>query len=137
MKYILTPYIIGITIFFFSFSIISSFVDSPTCKDGWRSSSIGIQGACSHHGGVKYDPVRYLVFPVSVVTALISFFLISGIPLIQKGAQTHLRKGKVFCPSCDSEMRTRKGRYGLFFGCTNYPRCKSTLNINEGEEIRE
>jgi WYL domain-containing protein len=28
--------------------------DSPilVCKDGWPSPSIGIQGACSHHGGV-------------------------------------------------------------------------------------
>lgn len=42
---------------------MNGLVDSPgvtgngysvTCKDGWRSNSGGIQGACSHHGGVAY-----------------------------------------------------------------------------------
>jgi hypothetical protein len=31
----------------------SAFPDRPLgCSDGWDSSSIGLQGACSHHGGV-------------------------------------------------------------------------------------
>lgn len=25
------------------------------CEDGWRSPSIGHRGACSHHGGVRYE----------------------------------------------------------------------------------
>ena len=31
---------------------------SARCLDGWESSSIGTQGACSHHGGVIY-PYKY------------------------------------------------------------------------------
>ncbi len=38
---------IGILLFLF----INSFIQS-TCHDGWSSPSIGMQGACSHHGGV-------------------------------------------------------------------------------------
>jgi hypothetical protein len=36
------------------------------CADGWRSSSIGRQGACSHHGGVVYKN-GLLWIPFSVV----------------------------------------------------------------------
>ena len=34
-----------------------SWIDGPSrCRDGWRSPSIGLQGACSHHGGVRSSP---------------------------------------------------------------------------------
>jgi len=31
-----------------------------TCRDGWASPSIGMQGACSHHGGVRRGPAGFL-----------------------------------------------------------------------------
>ena len=34
------------------------------------------------------------------------------------------------CPQCDGFLILRHGRYGDFFGCSNYPRCKYTRNIN-------
>lgn len=33
------------------------------------------------------------------------------------------------CPRCGSSMRQRKGRYGQFWGCSKYPRCKGTRTI--------
>lgn len=33
------------------------------------------------------------------------------------------------CPRCGSPMARRKGRYGSFWGCTNYPMCRYTKNI--------
>jgi DNA-binding helix-hairpin-helix protein with protein kinase domain len=33
------------------------------------------------------------------------------------------------CPRCGSQMRRRSGRYGQFWGCSQYPRCKGTRNI--------
>ena len=30
-----------------------SLIPAPKCRDGWDSPSIGRQGACSHHGGVR------------------------------------------------------------------------------------
>lgn len=33
------------------------------------------------------------------------------------------------CPVCGGELRKRKGRFGEFFGCSNYPRCRYTRNI--------
>lgn len=34
------------------------------------------------------------------------------------------------CPDCDSLMATRKGGYGEFLGCTNYPDCRGTRKID-------
>lgn len=33
------------------------------------------------------------------------------------------------CPKCDSELVIKKGRYGEFIACSNYPNCKYTKNI--------
>ncbi len=37
------------------------------------------------------------------------------------------------CPECKSELLLRKGRYGEFIACSNFPKCKYTKNVN-GEE---
>lgn len=37
------------------------------------------------------------------------------------------------CPECDSALSVRLGRRGKFVGCTNYPECKYTRNM-DGEE---
>lgn len=33
------------------------------------------------------------------------------------------------CPSCSGVLLVRKGKYGKFLGCSNYPECKYTKNI--------
>ncbi|MDR0666331.1 MAG: type I DNA topoisomerase [Campylobacteraceae bacterium] len=35
------------------------------------------------------------------------------------------------CPECGSELLLRKGRYGEFVACSNYPKCKYTKNISQ------
>lgn len=32
------------------------------------------------------------------------------------------------CPRCGGDLVKRKGKYGYFTGCSNYPKCKYTLN---------
>lgn len=34
------------------------------------------------------------------------------------------------CPKCGGTLLMRKGKYGSFYGCNNYPKCKFTKNIN-------
>ncbi|MDL2273199.1 topoisomerase DNA-binding C4 zinc finger domain-containing protein [Oscillospiraceae bacterium OttesenSCG-928-G22] len=34
------------------------------------------------------------------------------------------------CPNCGGELKQRKGKYGEFWGCGNYPHCRFTLNID-------
>lgn len=38
------------------------------------------------------------------------------------------------CPDCGSELLLRKGRFGEFVACSNFPKCKYTKNLNEQEE---
>lgn len=33
------------------------------------------------------------------------------------------------CPRCGGELMKRKGRFGPFFGCGNYPACRYTRNL--------
>ena len=33
------------------------------------------------------------------------------------------------CPKCGGSLLLRDGRYGRFYGCSNYPKCNYTLNI--------
>ncbi|MBD7985959.1 NERD domain-containing protein [Sporosarcina sp. Sa2YVA2] len=34
------------------------------------------------------------------------------------------------CPTCNGELVMKKGRYGEFYGCVNYPSCRYTKNMN-------
>jgi len=38
------------------------------------------------------------------------------------------------CPKCESELLLRKGRYGEFIACSNFPKCKYTKNIDGTEK---
>jgi ssDNA-binding Zn-finger/Zn-ribbon topoisomerase 1 len=33
------------------------------------------------------------------------------------------------CPKCDGVLREKKGKYGKFFACSNYPKCRFTKPI--------
>lgn len=32
----------------------------------------------------------------------------------------------VKCPTCDGPMVSRKSKYGVFWGCKKFPKCKGT-----------
>ena len=52
------------------------------------------------------------------------------VQLVQKQMELHrttLQQGK--CPQCGGNLVLRNGRYGAFYGCTNYPKCKFTQNM--------
>jgi DNA topoisomerase-1 len=38
------------------------------------------------------------------------------------------------CPTCGGQLAIRLGRNGRFIGCTNYPECDYTRNLNEDQE---
>lgn len=40
------------------------------------------------------------------------------------------------CPSCNHELVIRKGKFGKFIGCKNYPNCKKTYQL-QGFTIQE
>ena len=38
------------------------------------------------------------------------------------------------CPECGSELVLRKGRYGEFIACSNFPKCKYSRNVAKDNE---
>ena len=42
----------------------------------------------------------------------------------------HSGKSEV-CPKCSGGMIVRSGRYGKFWGCKNYPKCKGIVKIKK------
>lgn len=51
-------------------------------------------------------------------------------------AQIHERRQKEFfliCPRCGGNLVVRKGQYGKFYGCSNYPKCKYTLTCRSDQ----
>ncbi|CAN5883323.1 type I DNA topoisomerase [soil metagenome] len=38
---------------------------------------------------------------------------------------------RVRCPECDKAMIRREGRYGPFYGCQDYPKCKGIINVEK------
>ncbi len=37
--------------------------------------------------------------------------------------------GVLDCPQCGSELALKSGRFGPFFSCTNYPKCRCSVNL--------
>ena len=40
--------------------------------------------------------------------------------------QSELKQG--ICPRCGGKLVEREGKYGAFYGCSNYPKCTFILN---------
>jgi topoisomerase IA-like protein len=38
-------------------------------------------------------------------------------------------EGTLACPNCGSDMALKSGRFGPFYSCTNYPTCKTSINL--------
>ena len=41
----------------------------------------------------------------------------------------------VKCAMCGSDMTPRNGKDGKFLGCSNYPDCRNTMSIKQGQEL--
>jgi RecB family exonuclease len=42
------------------------------------------------------------------------------------------------CPLCGGRLQQRKGKFGLFWGCSNFPRCRYTLDTrNQGSPAKD
>ncbi len=41
--------------------------------------------------------------------------------------EKELKKANLICPKCNGQLILREGKYGYFYGCSNYPNCKFTM----------
>lgn len=49
-----------------------------------------------------------------------------SINIKDKAKDKDTNKGKRICPRCGSEVVKRKGKYGTFWGCSRFPKCRYT-----------
>lgn len=49
--------------------------------------------------------------------------------VIEKNRKREELIDQKICPYCKTKLILRKGKYGDFYGCSNYPKCKFTKNI--------
>ena len=40
------------------------------------------------------------------------------------------------CPKCNGQLTLKTGRYGKFYGCSNYPDCRNTESVNVDQQRR-
>ncbi|WP_457613787.1 DNA topoisomerase I [Methanocaldococcus sp.] len=48
--------------------------------------------------------------------------------------QVEVKEENRICPKCGAKLILKKGIYGAFYGCSNYPKCKYTEPINKKEK---
>lgn len=147
VRWLLKPVPFGIGVWFALGFLLRRILPPVTCRDGWPSPSIGLRGACSHHGGVDgglQALAMLLVFALSIAAGIWRHTQIEKAqrrkyeqppgapdPPALKGPGNSTA---VFCPRCHAHMRRRlaqrgrnKGNY--FWGCSRYPKCKGTRDI--------
>lgn len=62
------------------------------------------------------------------------FSLIKYIRLAEKNVSKNNEKT---CPKCGGRLEKKIGKYGKFWGCSNYPKCQYTENIKEYEKLNK
>ena len=46
----------------------------------------------------------------------------------KQAGESAVAQSDILCPKCGSQLMKRKGRFGDFWGCSSYPRCRYTRN---------
>lgn len=49
--------------------------------------------------------------------------------ILLQGENQKTGQAELVCPKCGGEMMKRKGQFGEFYGCGNFPRCRFTKKI--------
>ena len=73
-----------------------------------------------------------LVMAAAVLLLGLEFFGDALFPARQSAnsGSTESNSKTYYCPYCGAPMVLRTSKYGPFYGCSNYPACKGTRNLN-------
>jgi hypothetical protein len=148
----------GLAAFVAMLFITRPIVQPTTCADGWRSPSIGRQGACSWHGGVGTNWSAILASLLNIGGGLAVGGGLYGIRERREEAE-RLRLQKIreaeeqaelerlraqakaegiACPNCGCPMEVRstwrRNRKQFFRGCVRFPECRGTRPVTKEEQ---
>ena len=74
---------------------------------------------------LKEMPVIYSHEDIEQMTVLLQPFT----EVTQEEKQQHIEDLQTKCPFCGSPLVLRSGKYGRFWGCSTYPRCRYTRKV--------
>lgn len=125
----------GFAILFGGGRLIAAIAPKAVCRDGWESPSIGTQGACSHHGGVKKPWTDVLMLPLLGASVGGGVFVLIKLDQWEEYRRRRRQRPRQWAPAiplCDfcGGLMTEKtlkagGRRGLaYWECWRAPRCK-------------
>lgn len=90
--------------------------------------SLDFMNFCDEH---RFDPIQDQ-YDMGLVDEQ-GFFLHSGARHITPRPKKESGPGE--CPKCGSETVLRKGKFGLFWGCSRFPNCYGSRKAREGDEM--
>jgi DNA topoisomerase-1 len=60
--------------------------------------------------------------------------VIDGKPVLSKGKFEKKVEAGIECPNCGAGMIKKDGKFGLFYACSKYPKCKGTRKVPFGKK---
>lgn len=89
--------------------------------------------------GSKFQAFSFIVATILIVFFFTFFILIKNKEyksksIINEKLNYDSSKDNI-CPQCGGILKERTGKYGKFFGCSNYPNCKFVRKIDENQNI--
>lgn len=52
----------------------------------------------------------------------------NNVKSVKRQKQDTINSG--ICPQCGGKLKLRNGKFGSFYGCSNYPKCRFTVNVD-------
>jgi len=100
--------------------------------------TITILGKVDWSAAVQKSGVLNLLAPLGIVVLVLVLFSVASAfhrrarrSAAKKKSRSKTAKVRAEpCPACGGLLKARRGRDGSFLGCTNYPTCRYTRDLN-------
>ena len=118
-----------------NFIPIVAFSDRCTLKVNTKQPVIYMRQLLSEiyrHKGykIKLDEIKGISERILLLNAESKYLRSNHVRTIRKNMHEDndkIRQG--ICPKCNGQLIRRSGRYGSFYGCSNYPKCRYSYKM--------
>lgn len=92
--------------------------------------AFNLRGAIARHKTKMFTHEQVECFCNKIIRTLIEYNKMSSQHIENVRSNIYNRQRTInngICPQCGGRLILRSGRYGMFYGCSNYPNCRFTL----------